>query len=137
MSRFYALVGGLAVAVLVLGGAKADDKDKEKLPDIGEIMEKAHGKEGLRATITQEIKAKEWDKAVKTASEWEKLADALARNKPEKGTAESWKKQTGTYNKTLKTLVAAVKAKDASKAKGALGKIGSSCKTCHSLHKGE
>jgi cytochrome c556 len=136
MSRLFALAGTLALAVLIVGAAAQAD-EKEKIPDIEEIMQKAHGKEGLRATITDEIKDKEWAKAAKTVTEWEKLAVALGKNKPEKGTAASWKKQTDTYNKTLKTLVAAVKAKDAKKANGALGKIGSSCKTCHEAHKGE
>jgi hypothetical protein len=136
MSRLFCLAGALALAVIVAGaGARAEQKDK--IPEIGEIMQKAHGKDGLRGSVTKAIKEKEWDEAAKTVKAWEKLGQALAKNKPEKGSAASWKKQTTTYNKTLKTLATAIGKKNANAANGALGKIGSSCKVCHEQHRGE
>jgi hypothetical protein len=133
MNRLFALAGALALAVIVGGtGVRADDKD---LPDIGEIMQKAHGKEGYRAFVVAAVKKEQWDDAAKTMKDWQKLGEALAKNKPEKGNAESWKKQTKTYNTTLKTLSTAIDKKNAKSANGALGKIIMSCKGCHTAHR--
>ncbi len=92
---------------------KAED---DKIPDVSEIMKKAHGKGGLRATVTKDVKGSDWEDAAKSVKDWQKLGDALAKNKPEKGSAESWKKLTGSYNKTLKSLATAVEKKDATAA---------------------
>jgi hypothetical protein len=119
---------------VVSSAARADDKDK--LPEIGEIMDKAHAKgTGYRFTVKDAVQKKEWDEAAKTVKEWRKLGEALAKNKPEKGTPASWKKQTGTYNTTLKTLAGAIEKKNASSANGALGKIGMLCGGCHKAHR--
>jgi len=133
MSRVYAFVGALALAVILTGAAvKAED---DKVPTIKEIMKKAHGKEGLKASVTKDIKEKDWESALKTAKEWKTLSEALAKNKAPKGEAESWKKMTGTYSKTLDTLVKAIEDKKASVANGALGQIGKACGTCHKAHR--
>jgi hypothetical protein len=134
MNRLIALGGAVALAVIVAGSAVwADDKDT--LPEIGDIMQKAHGKGGLRGAVTKEVKSGEWQEAAKTVKEWQKLGDALAKNKPEKGSAESWKKHTTNYNTTLKSLATAIDKKNATNANGALKKIGSACKVCHNLHR--
>src|SRR5439155_1255732 len=75
MIRVYALTSALALAV-VLVGAGVDAAD-EKVPTIKDIMKKAHGKEGLRGSITKAIKEKKWDEAAKTVKEWELLGSAL------------------------------------------------------------
>jgi hypothetical protein len=134
MNRLIALGGALALAVFVTGaGARADDK--ETLPEIGDIMQKAHGKGDLRGSITSAVKKGEWAEAAKTVKEWQKLGDALAKNKPEKGSSESWKQKTKDYNTTLKTLGTAIDKMDANKATGALKKVGSSCMLCHKVHR--
>jgi cytochrome c556 len=134
MSRLYTLAGALAlVAVLTCAAVQAAD---EKAPSIKDIMTKAHkGKGSLKAVITNDIKSGNWEDAAKTAKEWKKLSDALAKSTPKKGEPDSWKMKTETYSKTLTTLVKATEDKDKSKANGALGKIGSSCGTCHKAHK--
>jgi len=133
MSRVYALAGALALAVVLAGTAVQAEDDK--IPSISDIMKKAHGKEGLRSTVSKDLKEKEWESALKTAKEWKSLSEALVKNKAPKGESESWKKQTATYDKTLGTLVKAIEDKNAKSATGALGKIGSSCKSCHTAHR--
>jgi cytochrome c556 len=133
MSRVYVLAGAVALAVVLVGATvQADDKD---VPTISDIMKKAHGKDGLRGSITKSIKEKNWDEAAKTVKEWEMLSTSLEKNKQPKGEAGSWKMKTTTYSKTLKTLEDAIAAKDSKKATGALGKIGSSCAACHKEHR--
>jgi hypothetical protein len=134
MNRIFALCGALAVGVLVSGSAVgAGDKD---LPDIGEIMQKAHGKEGYRASITGAVKKANWDDAAKTIKDWQKLGDALAKGKPEKGSAASWKKHTANYNKALKSIAAAIDKKNATTATGILGDgLKKQCTACHMAHR--
>ncbi len=133
MNRLFALAGALALGVIVTGAnVKAED---DKIPDISEIMQKTHGKEGLRGSVTKAVKASEWDDAAKEVKDWLKLGDALAKNKPEKGETASWKKLTTSYNKTLKSLSTAVEKKDAKGANTALRSVGGSCKTCHAAHR--
>lgn len=134
MNRVYLLGGLLAVAV-VLSAQAADDKE-EKLPSIKKIMKDAHtADDSIRKKISEAIKGKDWDTASSTAKDWVKLAGLLPRIKPKKGDAESWKKHTDTYSKTINTLADAAEAKDAKKANGALGAIGSQCGSCHKAHK--
>ena len=118
------------MSVLTLGLAAslgmfraADDKPKFS---IDEIMDKAHkGKPSL------------WKKVVdgKASPEEKKellgLYEDLAKNKPEKGSQEDWKKRTGNMIKAAKDVVA---AKDG--ATKALGKA-VNCKACHELHKSD
>ena len=123
----------LALAVAALPrSARGDDKDK--IPEIADIME-AHSKTGARAKVAAAVKAKKWEDAAEPMKEWLKLAEALGKNKPPKGTEVSWKKLTGTYEKTVKTLATAVEKKNAQSANGALGKIGGMCGTCHKAHR--
>ncbi len=118
------------MAVLTLGLAAslgmfraADDKPKYT---IEEIMEKAHkGKPSL------------WKKVVDgKASDDEKkqllgLYEDLAKNKPEKGSQDDWKKRTSQIVKAAKNVVA-----DKEGATKELGKA-VNCKGCHQLHKGD
>jgi cytochrome c556 len=138
MFRRFVVGGVLALAVIVSTAVQADDKDKkDEVPPIKEIMKKAHAKGGLRFEVAKAVKDKDWETAAKDVKEWEKLGEALAKNKPPKGDAEDWKKRTTTYNKTMTTLSEAVTAKDAKKANGALGKINSMCGGCHKEHRGK
>ena len=130
----FAFAGVLALAV-ILAGVSAQAEDKDKVPTIKEVMQKAHAKDSLRVTVAKAVKAKDWDEAAKEVKEWEKLGDALEKNTPKKGEPDSWKQKTTAYNKTLKTLAEAVKDNDAKKATGALSKINSMCGSCHKEHK--
>jgi cytochrome c556 len=132
MYRLFTL-GALALAV-AFSTALAEDK-KEETPDIDTIMEKAHGKGGLRAQILAAAKGDKWDDAKKASDEWTKLAVALGKNKPPQGEADSWKKETETYSKVVKTLADAVKDKKAADVTKANKALNASCVSCHKAHK--
>jgi cytochrome c556 len=134
MYRLFALAGVFALTV-AFGAVLAEDKKNEKVPDIEKIMEDAHGKDGLRAKIAAAHKANKLDDAKKPVEEWVKLAGALGKNEPPKGEKDSWKKMTGTYEKSVKDLAAAVKGDKADGVKTAMAAIGRSCAGCHKAHK--
>jgi len=112
----------LAIAAsFALSTLRADDDEKPKFT-IKEAM-KAHAKEKLHTKV---IEGKATDE------EKEKLLslyEAMGKNKPPKGDAESWKKLTDE-------LVAA--AKDAKEGKEGAGdrlKKAVDCGACHKIHK--
>ena len=127
----------LGIAVLTLDGqfVAAEQKD-DKLPDIKEIMKLAHGKtDGYMLKIGKAAKAAKWDDAQKTAADMSITADALAKNKPSKGKADSWEKQTTKYSETVKSVVDATEKKDAKATADSLKAVGATCNACHSAHK--
>ena len=131
MYRLFTL-GALALAV-AFSTALAQKKDET--PDIETIMEKAHGKGGLRAKILAAAKGEKWDDARKASDEWAKLAEALSKNKPPQGEADSWKKETTNYSKVVKNLSAAVKDKKADDVAKANKALNATCASCHKVHK--
>jgi cytochrome c556 len=131
MYRLFTL-GALALAV-AFSTALAQKKDET--PDIETIMEKAHGKGGLRAQILAAAKGEKWDDAKKASAEWTKLAEALAKNKPPQGEADSWKKETANYTKVIKSLSAAVKDKKADEVTKANKALQNTCASCHKVHR--
>jgi cytochrome c556 len=134
MYRLFALAGALAAAVAFTCAAQ-EKKDDKKTPTIEEIMEDAHGKDGLRAKVAAAAKGKKWDDAKKPVEQWVKLAGSLGKNDPPKGEKDSWKKLTGNYEKTVKELAAAVKGEKEDGVKSALASITKSCGACHKAHK--
>src|SRR5688500_10930105 len=104
MYRLFAFAATLALAVSLAVAEEKKDKDKkdDKVPSIETIMMEAHGEEGLRAKVKEAIKEKNWDDARKATDEWVKLAAVLGKNDPPKGTKDSWKKQTDSYEKQIK-----------------------------------
>lgn len=122
---------GLAAVVLAAGaGISADDK----VPSIEEIMKKGHAKtNGYISKIRADAKAGKWDEAKKYATTLAFFGESLGKNKPEKGTAASWKVQSKKYEASTKAALKAVEAKDAAAVNKALGSI--NCKACHSAHK--
>ena len=135
MNRMFLLTGVLALGVIVSSNiVKAEDKD-DKTPSIKEIMETAHGDDGLRDKVTTAVKEKAWDDASTGAKDWIKQAEALAKNKPPKGTAASWKKLTAAYEKNVKAVAKAAGKKDVDGSKAALKTLGTSCGSCHTAHK--
>jgi hypothetical protein len=128
------LMGLLALAVLVSGGALAGEKPES----IGEIMEKAHeGDEAFRAAIAKALKAKDFDSAATTMKAWGALAPHLGKFDPPRGDKESWKKLTKKYGDSVKALSKAIDSKDAKAAGKELKAINTSCATCHKAHKGK
>ena len=59
----------------------------------------------------------------------------LAKAKPEKGDAASWKTKVGEYTAMARSLAKAVGNKDMSAAKTELGKLTKNCEGCHKAHK--
>jgi len=131
MYRLFALAGIFALAVTF--GATADDKDK--VASIHDIMEEAHGEDGLKDKIVAANKAKKLEDAKKPAEEWAKLAGQLGKNKPPVGEADSWKKLTAAYEKRVKDLAAAVKDDKPEGVTKAIKAINGGCASCHKAHR--
>lgn len=140
-ASLFAALGSMAM-ILSFGAAvttaqdKKGDKKDEKLPDISEIMAKAHGKtDGYIAQLKGQIKGGKWEDAGKTAKDFTLIADALGKNKPPKGTEKSWEMLTKKYSENVKAVSDGVEKKDAAATGKALGAIGMSCGGCHKAHK--
>lgn len=130
LAQLMVLAAGVA---LCFGGVSAQDKDK--IPSVHDIMEEGHsGKKSLLNQINNAVKEEAWDKAAKPAEKFKFFGESLGKNKPEKGSQESWKKLTDSYKKTSAEINEAVKKKDKAGAEKALGVMGKSCKACHDLH---
>jgi hypothetical protein len=112
------------VASLSLFQAADDAKPKFT---IEEIMEKAHKKrDGGPSLFQQVVKGKASEAEKKQLLEY---YQELAKNKPEKGELNDWKKRTTGMIKAAKDIVA-----DKDGATKELGKA-ANCKACHELHK--
>src|SRR5262245_8589602 len=135
--RWTALAVVTALAVLAGYGSTAGAQD-DKTPTIKEIMGKAHrGGTALVSVIGNQLKAAnpDWE-AIQTQSK--SLADlgvALGKNKPPKGTQQSWDRLTKAYNDNAQVLVMAAEAKDKRKAAAAHQKLAQSCMGCHTPHR--
>ncbi len=127
-------IGACALG-LTLGSQAADEKKKEKVPTIKEIMKKVPQKMGLVAKTAAAAKAGKWDEAQKMGTELKALGEALGKNKPKKGDMESWEKLTKGFSETMTEIADAAEKKDAAAVGDAAKKFGSSCKTCHDSHK--
>jgi hypothetical protein len=114
------------VAGLGMFQAAYEDKPKYSIEDV---MEKAHsapkGKDSLFKKVVTGKASKEQKKQLL------EMYENLAKNKPEKGKLEDWKKRTANMVKAAKNVVEDKKdaAKELAKA--------ASCKACHDLHKSE
>src|SRR5829696_4182595 len=100
MYRPFAVAGAFALAV-AFSAALAEDKKADKAKSIHDIMETAHGEDGLKDQISAANKAKKLEDAKKPAEEWAKLAAELSKNKPPLGEDDSWKKLSATYEKQV------------------------------------
>ena len=132
--RVMTVVALVAFAVTVtVGGLTAAE---DKVPTVSEIMKLGHaGGKSLIAKVKTAVKGEKWDDAKVPADALKVFGDALGKNKPEKGDADSWKKLTDKYKTNTTAAAAGVEKKDAAAVTAALGKIGGSCKECHDSHK--
>ncbi|VTU01823.1 cytochrome c : Cytochrome C OS=Singulisphaera acidiphila (strain ATCC BAA-1392 / DSM 18658 / VKM B-2454 / MOB10) GN=Sinac_3849 PE=4 SV=1: Cytochrom_C_2 [Gemmataceae bacterium] len=142
LRKLTSVVAGLGMAALVLafGGfdltAAADDKKKDETPTIKEIMAKGHkGTDAYMGKVKAAVKGEKWDDAQKYAKAMLVFGEALGKNKPKKGDADSWKTLSEKYAADTKSLFDATEKKDAKAANEALGVIGGSCGGCHKVHK--
>jgi cytochrome c556 len=147
------MLGSVAFAVLALGllvgsvpgsaQEKKSDKKSEKKGDAKFVSTKQIMKicfdeeEGLLEVLTTMAKEKEpkWDKISEKTGAWVKAAEDLGKNKPKKGTAESWEKLTKKFVDDAKALDTAAGKKEAEKLLAALKPLETSCKGCHPSHK--
>lgn len=116
---------------LTLTAVAADDK----VPSTKEIMGKANTPKGLVKTIATAAKGEKWDAVAKDAEQLKAYGEALGKNKPKKGEAESWEKLAGAYKASTAAIAAGVEKKDAKAVADAAAAIGKSCGACHSAHK--
>ncbi len=120
------VAGACAVLTVCLlaGSQQAGEKGKAKY-EISEVMQKAHKKGGLLFRVS----AGKGDKA--DAEKLLEMYTELAKNKPPRGDAQSWKRFTDG-------LVAAAKvAVKGGADAGAKLRKAANCMACHKAHKGE
>jgi hypothetical protein len=140
MKRLAVVSAWLAVFILfslVWSPAGAQD---DKVPDVKAIMGKLNkGPKAMTAALKKDLGADEpdWVKIQKDAKEFAKLATAMGKNEPPKGSKESWEQLTKQYAEYGKALEEAAQKKDKTAAKLAHGKLSTPmfCKSCHSVHK--
>src|SRR5947209_19536811 len=115
----------LALAMLVGGGdTSAAPQDAPKFT-IADVMKKAHGKTGV---LNKVKKGQASDTEAKDLLE---LYQALAKNKPPQGDADSWKNKTTALIEGAKLYVDGKKDDAVAKLNGA-----ANCQACHKIHKG-
>lgn len=127
-----AMLAAAALGVIYLGTAAADDADKIK--DVKGCMAFQNK---VRGSLPKQLKAAspEWDKIQKETKDWVAVAESLGKQKPPKGSDESWKTQTEKYLANVKAVDEAAEKKDADAATKGIATIGMSCGGCHSQHK--
>jgi hypothetical protein len=114
-----ALVAGLLTGIGL--GVRAEEKKAKR--SIEEIMDLAHGKDGILNRL------KSGKASVADKKELLALYEDLAANKPPKGEPAAWKKRTTAIVVAAKDVVAGKT--------GAVAELGkaTSCKACHTDHK--
>jgi cytochrome c556 len=136
MVRKFAMAVAMMVAIgFTMSSSAQDKKDEKKVPSVKEVMKKVNGKMGLCAKCGELSKGEKWEDALKTAKELNEYGEAMGKNKPKKGEAESWEKLTKTYAEQTGAILKAIEAKDSAKTKEAIGTFTKACKTCHDAHK--
>ena len=110
--------------------------EEEDNPNIEKIMKAMHHKRnGLIAKTENAVKEEKWDEAAKFTKDIKKFGESLGKNKPEKGTKESWEKLTKGYKEVTTAIVDNVEIKDAKGAKEAFAKLSKACDVCHEAHR--
>jgi hypothetical protein len=123
MKRLLFGTGALVLAFAVtLSMSRAAQEDKPK-HTIKEVMKTAHKEKLVNKVADGKASAAEKAQLVE-------LYTALAKNKPPKGEAASWKEKTDAL---IKAATAAKEGKDGA---GEQLKKASNCKGCHEVHKG-
>lgn len=123
--------------LLSVGAATAAD---DAVPDISEIMSKCNkGNASLMAKIKAEAGkgSPDWMSIQESTAEFAKLADALGKNKPPKGSAANWKTECDKYSKLVKSLDAAAQKKSKADCTKIVGNLQRTCAGCHKQHKAD
>jgi flagellin-like hook-associated protein FlgL len=128
---------GAVVAAMSTGSSAVGD---DNFANIDTIMGKTFGGKGILSKkankIEPAVKAEKWDEVQKHTGDILKYANDLGKNKPPKGSPESWKKLSEQYATQAKAVDDAAKKKDAAALKTALDAFTDkkTCGDCHSAH---
>jgi hypothetical protein len=123
---------GISIATFSTSNTSAANLADE--PNIKDVMHKVNDKGALKDMLAANIKGAKWDDVASGAKELIPLAKAMSKDKPPKGTEESWTKFTTAYAKAAEDLEKAAGDKDATKAGAALKTI-ATCAGCHMAHR--
>ncbi len=129
------LLGMCVVALSLFAFSVVRAEEEEKVATIKQIMRKANSGRGLVKTMLKELKSPKWDELKKDSKMLVKLAMDLTKNKPSKGSEESWKKLSGMYLTNAKNADKAIEKMDTSEAGKSLTALTKSCGGCHKMHK--
>lgn len=146
-----AYLSGLLVAVfalpLFLNPASENDRAvvlaAEGGATISDVMLVAHAG---NTSLIGELKAAVKDSGPANDKEWKAVkargavlatlaTDVLAKQKPPKGNASSWKKQVSAYAENARKLADAASKKDLGATSSAVSTLARSCSGCHKPHK--
>lgn len=107
-------------------------------PKIKSAMEAiGKGPKALMPTLAAELKEPEppWDTIQKQTKEYVDHAAAVAKEKPMRGSDESWGKETAAFSETAAELDKAAQAKNKDEALAVHGRLGNACMACHRRHR--
>lgn len=119
---FALMTGSLLVACLVSAPVTAEDDDAAPKYTTKDVMKTAM-KGGLLKKVAS------GDASAEEKKQLHEMLVALAKNKPAKGEAESWKELTSALVKAGKSAV------DGDEKAGEMLTKASNCKACHDPHK--
>lgn len=120
-------------------GAEPPIDMKNGTPTIRQIMGRlTKGPNSLRPVIGKELEAEapDWNTIQPQTDEFARLASALGKNTPRKGSTESWAKLSTAFSESADALDKASKAKNRDAALKAHSQITGSCMGCHRQHRG-
>jgi hypothetical protein len=112
---------------------------KSGTPTIKQIMARlTKGPNSLTPVIGKalEAEAPDWSAIQPQTDEYARLAAALVKNTPRKGSAESWAQLSAAFGESADALDKAAKAKNRDAALDAHSQITGSCMECHRQHRG-
>ncbi|MFI5457856.1 MAG: cytochrome c, partial [Isosphaerales bacterium] len=108
-------------------------------PTTKQIMVKLNGREpgALTKAIGKALEADSpaWETIGPQTQEYARLAAAMSKNDPTRGSKESWAKLATAFATTAEALNKAAQAKDRDAALEAHGIINGSCMECHREHR--
>jgi hypothetical protein len=107
-------------------------------PTNKQIMAKLNrGPQSLTPVIGKALEAEPpaWDAITPQTEEYARLATALSKNEPSRGSKESWEKLTTAFAASAQALNKAAQAKDRDAALEAHDAINGSCMECHREHR--
>jgi hypothetical protein len=108
-------------------------------PTVRQIMVRlTKGPSSLKEVIGKALDAEtpDWNTIQPQTDEFARLAAALSKQTPRKGSPESWAKLSAAFGESAAALDKAAKAKNRDAALDAHNEITGSCMECHRQHRG-